>query len=298
MKKRGGSPGRPVEGKDDEYSPNSTRRTGRHCVDGSRDSAKRKMADQLTNSPGDASNRPLPTIEDQRQFWDWHWQNWEKRKVLNDWTERRAQEIVDLVRNLPVARPRMLDFGCGHGWFTERLADLGEAHGIDLSPEGIAAAQARRPDVAYIAGDIYDAPLPKDYFDIVVSQEVIAHVQDQKKYIERAADLLRAGGYLIVTTGNKFVIDRLGEVGWVKQPPQHIRQELSHAQLKKLLSSQFKILKTFTIIPQGQVGLLRAVNSYKLNSFARLFLSQEKIDRFKERAGFGWQMIFLAQKKT
>ncbi len=271
---------------------------GRYCVDESGDSGKRKMEDQIANSQEPSGGRPLPTIEDQRQFWDWHWQNWEKRKVLNDWTERRAQEILKLVQRLPLARPRVLDFGCGRGWFTERLADLGEAHGIDLSPEGIAAAQARRPDITYMAGNIYEAPLAKDYFDIVVSQEVIAHVQDQQKYIQRAAELLRAGGYLIVTTGNKFVIDRLGDVGWVKQPPQHIRRELSRGDLKKLLSSQFKILEIFTIIPQGQLGILRVINSFKLNSLAQLLLPQAKIDRLKEKAGFGWQMVFLAQKKA
>jgi 2-polyprenyl-3-methyl-5-hydroxy-6-metoxy-1,4-benzoquinol methylase len=256
------------------------------------------MGDQLVNSQGDAGSRPLPTIEVQRQFWDWHWEHWEQRKVLNEWTERRAREILKLIRGLPLARPRMLDFGCGLGWFTERLGDLGEAHGIDLSPGGIAAAQARRPDINYLAGDIYDAPLPRDYFDIVISQEVIAHVQDQPRYIQRAAELLRVGGYLIVTTGNKFVIDRLGDVGWVKQPPQHIRRELSRAQLRKLLAPQFRILEINTIIPHGHLGILRIVNSHKLNSLVRLVLPQEKINGLKERAGLGWQMIFLAQKKS
>ena len=255
------------------------------------------MENEITSSPGGTGNKPLPTIEDQRQFWNWHWQNSEQRKVLNDWTKRRAQEILRLIEKLSFKRPRILDLGCGHGWFTEMLADFGEAHGIDLSPEGIAAAQARRPDITYTAGNIYEAPLQKGYFDIVVSQEVIAHVEDQRKYIQRAAEVLREGGYLIITTGNKFVIDRLGDVGWVKQPPQHIRQELTRGDLQKLLSPYFKTLETFTIIPHGKLGILRMVNSQKLNSLARLFMSQNKIDDLKEKAGFGWQMIFLAQKK-
>jgi len=255
------------------------------------------MENQITNSPGDTGNSSLPTIEDQRQFWNWHWQNSEQRKVLNDWTWRRAEEILRLIEKLALKHPRILDLGCGHGWFTERLADVGEAHGIDLSSEGIAAAQARRPDIAYMAGDIYEAPLRKDYFDIVVSQEVIAHVQDQPQYVQRAAEVLREGGYLIITTGNKFVIDRLGDVGWVKQPPQHIRRELTRDDLRQLLSLHFGVLQFFTIIPHGKLGILRMVNSQKLNSFARLFISQSKIDGLKEKMGFGWQMIFLAQKK-
>src|SRR5712692_9074059 len=77
--------------------------------------------------------RRAPSIEDQRQFWDRHWQDWEDRKVLNAWTERRAKEILRVIQQLPLKQPKILDLGCGRGWFTERLADLGEAHGIDLS---------------------------------------------------------------------------------------------------------------------------------------------------------------------
>jgi 2-polyprenyl-3-methyl-5-hydroxy-6-metoxy-1,4-benzoquinol methylase len=270
---------------------------GQHRTNKLGDSGDKNMVNQLSGSTGDAGKRPLPTIDDQREFWNWHWQNSEQRKVLNDWTWRRAEEILRLIEKLALQHPRILDLGCGHGWFTERLADVGEAHGIDLSPEGIAAAQARRPDIAYMAGNIYEAPLPKDYFDIVVSQEVIAHVEDQPQYIHRAAEVLREGGYLIITTGNKFVIDRLGDVGWVKQPPQHIRRELTRDDLRQLLSPHFTVLEFFTIIPHGKLGILRMLNSQKLNSLARVFMSQSKIDGVKEKMGFGWQMIFLAQKK-
>src|SRR5258706_4629499 len=113
----------------------------------------------------------LPSIEDQRQFWDWHWQHSEQRKVLNDWTERRAKEILGLIQDLAMDRPRILDLGCGHGWFAERLAALGEAHGIDLSPEAIATAQARRPDISYIAGKNYYCAPPKNTFSHVGSPQ-------------------------------------------------------------------------------------------------------------------------------
>ncbi|OLD63019.1 MAG: hypothetical protein AUI53_00430 [Acidobacteria bacterium 13_1_40CM_2_60_7] len=241
--------------------------------------------------------RPLPSLEEQRKFWDWHWQHWQERRVLNDWTERRAQEILNLIKEPHLNHPRILDLGCGHGWFTERLANFGDVHGIDLSQEAIAAAKARRPDITYLAGNIYEAPLPANHFDIVVSQEVIAHVEDQPKYLGRAADVLKSRGFLIVTTGNKYVIDRLGDVGWVKQPSEHIRHELGRKQLKDLLAPRFEILKVFTIIPHGTQGVLRVVNSYKLNALFRLFISQQKIEALKEKAGFGWQMIFLARKK-
>lgn len=239
----------------------------------------------------------VPSIEEQRQFWDAHWQRWQERKVLNDWTERRADEILKLIRGLSLGHARILDFGCGLGWFTERLADLGEAHGIDLSAEGIAAARLRRPDISYLVGDIYQAALPTNYFDVVVSQEVISHVENQPQYVARAAAVLRRGGYFIVTTGNKFVMDRLGDVGWNAYPSEHIENELTRGELRRLLAPRFHVRKELTIIPHGTRGILRAVNSHKLNALARLLLPQQKIDRLKEMAGCGWQMIFLAQRK-
>ena len=244
------------------------------------------------------NTQQVPAIDDQRLFWNWHWQHWQERKTLNAWTERRAEIILAIIRSLPIRRPRLLDLGCGLGWFTERLADLGEAHGIDLSPEAIAVAQARRPDIHYLAGNIYEAALPESYFDVVVSQEVIAHVEDRPKYVDRATEVLKPNGYFIITTGNKFVIDRLGDVGWNVQPPQHIAHQLSRGQLKRMLRPRYEVLEVRTIIPHGTRGILRLVNSYKLNSLFSKMVSQEKLDELKERAGFGWQMVVLAQKKT
>ncbi|MBZ5695444.1 MAG: class I SAM-dependent methyltransferase [Acidobacteriia bacterium] len=245
-----------------------------------------------------ASAQQVPPIQEQQQFWDWHWQNLEERKVLNDWTERRAREIFRLIQGLHLERPRILDMGCGQGWFTERLSDLGDVTGIDLSPEAIAAARARRPDIKYIAANVYEARLPENHYDVVVSQEVIAHVENQPMYVERAADSLKIGGHLIMTTGNKFVMDRMGDVGWNVQPPQHIAHQLSRVQLKNMLAPRFDILKIFTIIPHGQRGILRVVNSYKLNALVRRLIPQEKVERLKEKSGFGWQIVFLAQKKA
>jgi len=245
----------------------------------------------------DSGVAPTPSINEQKSFWDAHWQQKTERKVLNEWTERRAAEILKLIQGLGLQRPRLLDLGCGLGWFTERLAELGEAHGIDLSVEGIASARTRRPDISYLSGNVYEAQLPENYFDVVVSQEVIAHVEDQPKYLDRAAEVLKPGGYLIITTGNKFVMDRLGHVGWQVFPPEHIEHELHAGQLKKMLGKHFEVLKKSTIIPQGQGGILRLINSYRLNSLLTKFVSAEKLTLIKEKAGFGWQMIFLARKR-
>ena len=91
-----------------------------------------------------------PGIDAQRKFWNWHWQNWQERKTLNEWTARRAEVMLDIIRSLRLERPKFLDLGCGRGWFTARLAELGEATGVDLSPEAIAAARSEYPGIEFL----------------------------------------------------------------------------------------------------------------------------------------------------
>ena len=61
--------------------------------------------------------------------------------------------------------------------------------------------------------------------------------------------------------------------------------------------TKFRILKVCTIIPHGARGILRLINSSKLNALLGAFIGPEKLGEIKERAGFGWQMVVLAQKK-
>src|SRR6202011_3628857 len=98
--------------------------------------------------------------------------------------------------------------------------------------------------------------------DVVVSQEVIAHVPDQSGYLERAARVLKPGGYLIVTTPNLFVHSRNY---WAPIPSGHIEQWLTRRELKRLLRPYFQVLRTTTAVPMGHGGILRLVNSTKLN---------------------------------
>jgi len=238
----------------------------------------------------------LPTLELQKQ----HWKFWNFRPghpYEDDYLKplRRGDKILGYLRSLPLERPTILDMGCGMGWFANELARIGPTTGIDLCDDAIAQAKSKFPQVTYMAGNVFEMELPEQHFDVVVSQEVIAHVPDQEGYLERAARVLKPGGYLIVTTPNRFVHFRND---WAPIPPGHIEKWLSRGALKRLLRPHFRVLRTTTAVPLGRGGILRLVQSTKVNWALGLLFSPERIEAFKEWAGFGWTQIVLAQKRS
>jgi|SRR6266850_3659453 len=250
-----------------------------------------------TNGPGVALEPGRRTLDNQKRYWDWHWQHWRENHVLTDWAVGRGDLILALLRSLGLTRPRILDLGCGMGWFTERFAELGPTTGLDLSTEAVAIARARCPHITFIAGNVYDSVLPAASFDVVVSQEVLARVDDQPRYLQRAAHVLRPGGYLVLTTNNRFVMDRLGNAQYAFPPPELIDHFVDRRELKGLLRPQFDVKRLTTHLPIGDAGILRLVNSYKLNRLLGLVIPPRHLQRIKEWAGLGYTLVALAQKR-
>lgn len=243
-----------------------------------------------------SDHQARPSVAAQRTFWNEHWQHWQARHALNAWAHRRNDAILECLRSLRLGPARILDLGCGPGWFTDTLAQFGDVTGVDLSEEAIAMARARAPHVRFLAADLYRADLPLGHFDVVVSQEVLGHVEDHGAYVDRAADLLRPGGHLLLATPNRFVLDRLGDGGWASYPSEHIDDHLDRRGLRRLLERRFRVLRLSTIVPIGQGGILRVTNSAKLNRALGWLISEQRMVSLKEAAGLGYQLVALAQK--
>lgn len=99
-------------------------------------------------------------------------------------------------RHLPRPTPRLLDIGCGAGLrLLPRRADT--VCGIDLSLPRLKAAALIYREVAF-AG-ITAIPYPDDYFDVVLSVDVLEHVPAEAKdeAIREMIRVTRPGGRLI-----------------------------------------------------------------------------------------------------
>lgn len=115
-----------------------------------------------------------------------------------------------------VESPRLLDVGCGKGFFVRAAADRGIlAEGIDVSHSGVEYA-VKTLGVKATCGFLeqHDAKEWHDAFDIVTLWATIEHLVDPLSVLKAIHKDLKPGGVILCDTG-------LGNVLWEKLLPGH-----------------------------------------------------------------------------
>lgn len=127
-----------------------------------------------------------------------YYRPWEKQVVLRSkmWQQRLLR-----VETFVSPPGRMLDVGCGTGAFLEVAEERGwDVTGTEFSAYAIKVAEARRFRV--LKGEVWEAKLPAEAFDVVTCWHVIEHVADPKRVMEEIYRVLRPGGVLVLATPN------------------------------------------------------------------------------------------------
>lgn len=129
-----------------------------------------------------------------------------------------------------LAGKRVLDVGCGGGFFSEELARIGfTVGGIDPSAGSIEAARGHAAaagfEIDYRVGTGEQLPYDDDTFDVVVCCDVLEHVDDLDRVVRESARVLRPGGLYLYDTINRtwlsklFLIQMFQEWAWTRLVP-------------------------------------------------------------------------------
>ena len=113
-----------------------------------------------------------------------------------------AAEWPVLKAMLPELRGlRVVDLGCGFGWFCRWARQQGAATvlGIDVSEKMLARARATTTDAAisYLKADIASAELPQAAFNLAYSSLALHYVEDLGGLLAKVQRALTPGGQLI-----------------------------------------------------------------------------------------------------
>ncbi|KRR24981.1 hypothetical protein CQ14_30640 [Bradyrhizobium lablabi] len=105
-----------------------------------------------------------------------------------------------------IARPRLIEIGCGSGYYSEVFANLvpgGLSYtGIDYSEAMIARARSNYPSVTFEVADATRLPHTDNAFDIVFNGVSLMHIIDYPAAIREAARV--AGRYCVLHTVPMF----------------------------------------------------------------------------------------------
>ena len=96
----------------------------------------------------------------------------------------------------------VLENGCGVGMYVEKLAALGaQVTGLEYDFERTRDARVRSDRIINAAGEF--VPLPAAVFDLILSHEVLEHVQDDRAAVREMIRLLKVGGRAVIFCPNR-----------------------------------------------------------------------------------------------
>ncbi len=115
--------------------------------------------------------------------------------------ERRLRMIANWVR---LEGARVLEDGCGQGIYAREIRRRYTPHveAIDIEAKRVALARRDVPDA--LVGAAEHLPYPGNAFDLVLSNEVIEHVQDDQVAAAEMVRVARPGGRIIVFCPNRW----------------------------------------------------------------------------------------------
>jgi 2-polyprenyl-3-methyl-5-hydroxy-6-metoxy-1,4-benzoquinol methylase len=159
----------------------------------------------------DMSNKEKPStkfFQDKVEDYEKEFYSSGYRTFMSVRLDRFLKEIKSI--SLP-ERARCLDAGCGPGYLSKALHELGYTiDALDSSPEMLRIARAlfetdkgkQSPNIN--EGDIENLPYGRDSFDLVASAGVIEYLANDQIVLDEFHKVLKPGGFLVLSSTYKY----------------------------------------------------------------------------------------------
>ena len=196
--------------------------------------------------------------------------------AYNEACYRLRREVLDRAlteAGVDPAGQRVLDVGCGTGFFTRYYIERG-AHvtGIDIAPTSIERLGAHYPQATFILGDVSETPVPGT-FAIVNAFDVLYHITDDTRWEAAVRHLARA----VAPAGVLLLTDRFAK--FPRMETHNVARMLDRYE-RVLLDEGLKVagLHETHVLLNRELGAFRFLNRFPalLLRFDRLVLSMRR----------------------
>lgn len=151
-------------------------------------------------------------MKEQQSYYDkvWAERNKQGEQIDIGWAYEKGRidaTLLKLVKDSLSDFAQILEIGIGKGDLASKLSQIEHSRisylGIDISNEGVRIARRKLDSrFRFLVADGTSLPLESQQFDIVICSEVIEHIIKREKLLAEISRVLKAGGYLLMTTPN------------------------------------------------------------------------------------------------
>ena len=212
----------------------------------------------------------------------------------------RADRVLGALDPRP--RERILDVGCGTGFYAKAILDAGAAvTATELSERYLEQAERYVGDgAAFAIEDAQALSFPDESFDKVLMTEVVEHVPDPREAVREARRVLRPDGLLVVTTPS-----RLSPLNLAYGLKRRVRgygfnehlHEFTVSGFRELVASELELERlefANFLLPYPLDGLAVRLSPAGVS---RLAAAERALTRAPLLRTLGWTMIARARKR-
>ena len=197
-------------------------------------------------------------------YWLEHWRGWVAKGLLD---EARSAPIDDdelgrMFRPHLTARTRVIEAGCGPGWWVANLQANGcDAEGIDFSAALVDMVREADPTLPVHVGDALDIDRPNGTYDVYLSIGVVEHRRDgPEPFLVEAHRVLAPDGVAVIAVPSfgplRRLRARLGTYDQDADPATFYQYGFSRRELEGLVAAS-----GFTILSSAYYAARRATGS-------------------------------------